>query len=574
MVVNWGDHLISIDEKKLKATGGYFEKEMPEMFTLDMVSGSRNSLNDPSSVLISASAAKAWFGNDIPVGNVFKIDQMQPVKVAGVYKDFPLNSILANLNFVASWDFWYHSNGDLKDMEDPWRPNFVSLFAQINENTSFEKVSARIKDAKLKNVNALLQKKKPAIFLEPLNKIHLYSEFKNGVNTGGAIRYVRLFGIIGVFVLLLACINFMNLSTARSEKRAKEVGIRKTIGSLRRQLVMQFFSESLLTVLFAFVLSLLIVWVSLPFFNLVANKEMSIQWSNPVFWLLSAAFIFITAFIAGSYPAFYLSSFRPVKVLKGTFKTGRLAALPRKVLVVVQFTVSVILIIGTLTVYRQIQYAKDRPVGYSRANLISITSGSGIHDHFNAINDELTQAGAIASFAESESPTTGIWNSTSGFSWPGKDPNLSTDFGVVSASYDYGKTINWEIKQGRGFSRDYATDSAAVLLNEAAVKFMNLKNPVNETITWWDKPLKVIGVIKNMVITSPYDEPKPVIYTLINYPGNVAIIRLNPSMSAAAAIKKIEPIFKKYDPDQPFEYKFVDDDYAKKFGDEERIGKL
>jgi ABC-type antimicrobial peptide transport system permease subunit len=339
-------------------------------------------------------------------------------------------------------------------------------------------------------------------------------------------------------------------------------------------LILQFFSESLLTVLFAFALSLIIVWLTLPFFNLVSNKQMNIQWNSPLFWLLSAGFIFITAFIAGSYPAFYLSSFRPVKVLKGTFKAGRFAAVPRKVLVVLQFTVSVILIIGTLTVYRQIQFAKDRPVGYSRANLVTFPSSQGIHDHFNAVKDELVQTGSISSFAESESPTTGIWNSTSGFSWPGKDPNLSTDFGVVTASFDYGKTINWEIKEGRGFSRDYATDSAAVILNEAAVKFMNLKDPVNQTITWWDKPLKVIGVIKNMVMVSPYNEPNPVIYTLLNYPGNISIVRLNPFVSAAAAIKKIEPIFKKYNPDQPFEYKFVDDDYAKKFGDEERIGKL
>ncbi|MGC4035862.1 MAG: ABC transporter permease [Chitinophagaceae bacterium] len=576
MAVNWGDHLIQINENKLKTTGGFFEKEMPEMFTLDMISGNRNSLNDPSSVLISESAAKAWFGNNNAVGKVFKIEQMQPVKVAGIYKDFPQNSVLANLQFVASWDFWYHANGELKDMEDPWRPNFITLFAQVNENADFEKVSVRIKDAKLKNVNAMLQKKKPAIFLEPLDKMHLYSEFKNGVNVGGAIKYVRLFGIIGVFVLLLACINFMNLSTARSEKRAKEVGIRKTIGSLRSQLITQFFSESLLTVLFAFALSLIIAWLSLPFFNLVANKQMSIQWNSPAFWLLSAAFILITALIAGSYPAFYLSSFRPVKVLKGTFKAGRLAAMPRKVLVVLQFTVSVILIIGTLTVYRQIQFAKDRPVGYSRANLISIPSGSGpgIHDHFNAVRDELLQTRSIASMAESESPTTGIWNSTSGFSWPGKDPNLSTDFGVVSASFDYGKTINWELNEGRDFSRDYSTDSSAAILNEAAVKFMNLKDPVNQTITWWDKPLKVIGVVKNMVIESPYSEARPVIYTILSYPGNLTILKLNPSTSAAAAMKNIEPVFKKYNPEQPFEYKFVDEDYAKKFGDEERIGKL
>jgi putative ABC transport system permease protein len=575
MAVNWGDHIVTIGDKKLKVTGGYFEKEMPDMFSLTMLAGKRNSLGDPTSVLLSASAAKAYFGNDNPINKIIKVDRMQPLKVAGVYEDFPQNSTFAKLAFIASWDFWYNSNGGLKDMEDPWRPNFTSLFVQLNDNADFSKVSARIKDAKLKKVNEQLQKKKPALFLQPMSKWHLYSEFKEGVNTGGAIKYVNMFAIIGIFVLLLACINFMNLSTAKSEKRAKEVGIRKTIGSLRKQLILQFFSESLLTAALAFALSILLAWLTLPFFNEVSNKQMIILWDNSFFWLTGIAFIIATAFIAGSYPAFYLSSFRPVKVLKGTFKAGRYAALPRKVLVVLQFTVSVALIIGTIIVYRQIQFAKDRPVGYSRANLISISTGdSSVHAHFDAVKDELFQTGTITSIAESESPATGIWNSTSGFSWPAKDPNLSTDFGVVSASYDYGKTIGWQIKEGRGFSKDFATDSSAVVLNEAAAHYMNLKHPVGETVTWWGKPLKVIGVIENMVMESPYDEAKPIIYTSLSYPGNLAIVKLNPDVSAKNALSKIEPVFKKFNPDQPFEYKFVDDEYAKKFGDEERIGEL
>jgi putative ABC transport system permease protein len=574
MAANWSEHLLTINDKKIKSTGGFFEKEMPDMFTIDMLQGSR-SLNDPSSVLISAAGAKAYFGDKDAMGQIIKVDQMQPLKVAGVYKDFPQNSTLASLNFIASWDFWYHSNNDLNDMEDPWRPNFITLFAQINDNADFEKVSAKIKDAKIKKINPQLQKKKPALFLQPMNKWHLYSEFKEGKNVGGAIRYVRMFGIIGLFVLLLACINFMNLSTARSEKRAKEVGIRKTVGSLRGQLIFQFFSESLLTVTFSFLLALFIAWLALPFFSQVADKKMQMPWSSPMFWLIGVAFVIITAIVAGSYPALYLSSFRPVKVLKGTFKAGRLAAIPRKVLVVLQFSVSVALIIGTIIVYQQIQYAKNRPVGYSRANLVTIqTSNAAIHDHFNAFKDELMQTGTVVSVAESESPTTGVWNSTSGFSWPGKDPNLSTDFGVVNGSFDYGKTIGWHIKEGRDFSRDYATDSAAVILNEAAVKYMNLKNPVGQTVTWWDQQLKVIGVIEDMVIESPYKEARALIYPLLTGQGNVLILKLNPSASATSALAKIGPIFKKYNTEDLFEYKFTDEEFARKFTDEERIGKL
>jgi putative ABC transport system permease protein len=574
MTEGWGDHTIIINEKKLKETGGYFEKEAPEMFSLKMLRGNRNALGDPSSVLISASSAKAYFGNDNPLNKIIKIDQDPPVKVSGVYEDFPLNSAFAGLNFIGAWDAFYKNN-DLKSMEDPWRPNFTTIFVELNDNVDFANASSRIRDAKLKRVNPQLAKKKPALFLQPMSKLHLYSEFKNGVNVGGAIQYVWMFGIIGVFVLLLACINFMNLSTARSEKRAKEVGIRKTVGSVRSQLIFQFFNESLLTVLFAFALSLLLVQLALPFFNLVANKQMSILWSNYVFWLIGIAFVVFTSIIAGSYPAFYLSSFKPVKVLKGTFKAGRFAAIPRKVLVVLQFTVSVTLIIGTIVVYQQIQFAKNRPVGYSRERLVSVPTGTpAIHNHFDAVKNDLMQTGMITSIAEAESPTTGIWNSTSGISWPGKDPNLSTDFGVVSASVDYGKTIGWKIKEGRDFSKDFASDTSAFILNEAAVHFMNLKNPVGSMLTWWDKKYTVIGVAENMVMRSPYDEVTPVIYSVLNYPGNIAILKIKPTASAKDALSKIEPIFKNFNPDQPFAYSFVDDDYAKKFTDEERISKL
>jgi putative ABC transport system permease protein len=574
MAVDWGEHLLNFKDKKLKETGVYFEKEAPEMLSLKMLQGSA-SLNDPASILLSASAAKAYFGDETPVNQLMKIDDLPVVKVTGVYKDFPRNSTFANLNFISTWDFLYNNADGIKNSEDPWRSNFTTLFVQLNDNADMNTVSAKIKDAKLKKVNPQLAKKKPALFLQPMSKWHLYSEFKNGINTGGAIQYVWMFSVIGLFVLLLACINFMNLSTARSERRAKEVGIRKTVGSLRKQLVIQFFSESLLTVVFAFVLSILLVQLTLPFFNEVAGKQMSVLWSNPFFWLLNIGFIIITALIAGSYPAFYLSSFRPIKVLKGTFKAGRFAAIPRKVLVVSQFTVSVTLIIGTIIVYRQIQFAKDRPVGYSRNNLINVYSmNSAIHDHLNAVKNELAKTGTVASFAESQSPTTGIWNGTSGFSWKEKDPNLSIDFGVVNASLDYGKTIGWKIKKGRDFSKDFATDSSALILNEAAVHFMALKNPVGERVTWWGKPYMVIGVIDDMIMESPYNEPRPVIYGLTNEPGNIAIIKLNPSVSVKDALTKIEPVFKQYNPDQTFEYKFVDDEYAGKFGNEERIGKL
>ncbi|HWB27244.1 MAG TPA: ABC transporter permease [Chitinophagaceae bacterium] len=574
MGVDMGDHMLAFNDKKLTKQGGFFEKEMPAIFTLQMVNGS-SKLTDPTTVLISASAAKGYFGNDDPLNKVLKIDNQFTVKVSGVYADFPRNSSFADLDFIATWDMYYNQPYGPKNMEDPWRPNFVTLYAQLNDHANIAGVNASIRDAKLKKVNPQLQKKKPALFIEPMSKWHLYAEYKNGVNTGGAIQYVWMFGIIGGFVLLLACINFMNLSTARSEKRAKEVGIRKTVGSLRSQLIFQFFNESLLTVLLAFALSVLLVQLALPFFNGVANKQMSIPWGNIYFWVLCAAFTLVTALLSGSYPALYLSSFRPVKVLKGTFKAGRLAAIPRKALVVLQFTISISLIVATVVVYNQVQFAKNRPVGYNRDGLVFVpVITDAVHKHFDAIKNDLLQSGTIAGITEAGSPTTGINGSTSGISWQGKDPNLSVDFNTSRASYDYGKTIGWTIKEGRDFSRDYPSDSAAVILNEAAVNFMQLKQPVGQNITWFGTPFKVVGVVDNMVMQSPYDDARPTVYSLDTSGGYAVLIKIKPGAVAATAVDKIGRTFKNFNPEQPFEYHFIDEEYAKKFSDEERVGKL
>ncbi len=401
------DELITLGHKKISEHGGYFEPGAPELFGVRMVRGSLNGLDGhPGSIFLSKSMAKAFFGDADPMGQNLQIDT-SVVKVTGVYEDFPRNSSFSELKFMATWGFFFNRAVWLRTIEDPWRPNFISTYVELADNADFDRVSTSIRDSKLKHINAHLAAKKPAVFLFPMRLWHLHAEFKNGVNVGGAIQYVWMFGTIGVFVLLLACINFMNLSTAQSEKRAREVGIRKTLGSLRRQLVIQFFSESVLTAFFSFVFCLVLVRLALPFFNEVADKQMDILWDRPPFWVAAVAFVLFTAFVAGSYPAVYLSSFRPVKVLKGTFKAGRLAIVPRKVLVVVQFTISVTLIIGTSIVYRQIQFAKDRPVGYTRAGLVTLPEMNGaIHNHWDAVKNELMRTGAIVGITESGSSMT------------------------------------------------------------------------------------------------------------------------------------------------------------------------
>ena len=294
-----------------------------------------------------------------------------------------------------------------------------------------------------------------------------------------------------------------------------------------------------------------------------------------MFWLVGVCFSLFTGVVAGSYPALYLSSFNPVQVLKGTFRVGRFASIPRKVLVVVQFTVSVTLIIGTLIVFNQIQFAKNRPIGYERNGLISIfLSTDDIHKHFETVRQELTASGAVAEMAESGSPTTQTWNTNGGFEWKGKDPALAVDFPNNGVTHEYGKTIGWQFKEGRDFARDHATDSLTFVINEAAVKFLGFKNPIGEELKWNNKPYTIIGVIKDMVVESPYEPARASLFHISKDESSVILIKLNPASSSREALGKIESMFKKYSPDAPFEYKFVDEEYARKFGDEERIGKL
>nr|WP_067055880.1 ABC transporter permease [Mucilaginibacter sp. L294] len=572
------DHIVAFGDKKLTQTGSFMQPEVTEMLTLKMLKGTRDGLKDPSSILLSQKVATALFGSDDAMNKTIKLDNKQLVKVTGVYEDLPRNSTFYELNIILPWDLYPVSQSWIKRASTQWGNNSFQIFAQLNDKADINKVNARIKGLKEKNI-ALAGDKvgasfKPVVFLHPMERWHLYSEFKDGINTGGAIQFVWLFGIIGVFVLLLACINFMNLSTARSEKRAKEVGIRKTVGSLRSQLIGQFFSESLMVTAFAFIFSIVLVLLILPWFNQVAGKTVGILWANPFFWILGLGFALFTGVVAGSYPAFYLSSFQPVKVLKGTFKAGRYAALPRKILVVLQFFVSATLIICTIIVFRQVQFTKNRPVGYDRTGLVQISLKSeDIHKSFAAVRNDLLQSGAIVEMAESNSPITSVNSNNSGLNWRGKAPDLQDDFGTIYITPEFGKVVNWKVVEGRDFSRAYVSDTTSMILNESAAKFMNFKHAVGEMIDWGRK-YKVVGVIKDMVMSSPYEPVKPSIFVLSNDAEGMIDIRLDPKKSTHDAMAKIEAVFKQYDPGSPFEYKFTDDEYAKKFDNEERVGKL
>ena len=562
-----GNHLFTFGETTVTASAMYAQQELPAMFGFQMLNGTLAAAKDPSTVLIDQSLATSLFGKTDPVGKTIKADNEVEFRVGGVYATLPRNTSFYGLQVVMPW---YNKNNSYHYTNTDWQDHNGRLYVELAPNVTAEQATARIHLLPTPHIKDWREES----MVYPIDQAHLYDKFTKNKPDGGRIRFVWLFGIIGAFVLLLACINFMNLSTARSEKRAKEVGIRKTIGSLKNQLIAQFLSESILVAVIAFFLSLLLVEVSLPFFNQLSAKDMHLPLTSPIFWLISLVFALLTGVLAGSYPAFYLSNFRPVQVLKGSFRAGRYSGLPRQILVVFQFTVSLTLIIGTIIVFRQVLYTRDRPTGYSRDGLFTVDMNTpDLNKHYEALRAELLEKNLVANVASSNMTPTGFFNGN-GMDWRGKRPDQNTVmFRNVNITPEYGRTIGWTMLQGRDMSREYPTDSSAIILNAAAVKAIGIKNPVGETVKFFDKKYTVIGVCANMVNNSPYDTIEPAIFLGGGYTG-VIIARIRPGLTTSDALAGIEKVFKKYNPSSPFFYKFVDEAYAAKFEAEQRIGNL
>jgi ABC-type antimicrobial peptide transport system permease subunit len=567
-------------ETNISRSGNYIQPEGLKIFTPKILKGIENGLDERNSIMLSASAAKAIFGDVDPLGKIIEVNSVDNMTVTAIYEDFPVNTTLDRVDYLMTWDYYVSIRTWVRNAIDNWGNNSFQMFVEIADNTTMEGVSQKILDSK-KNANEDTAEFNPQIFLLPMNDWHLRSNFDNGVQAGGRIENVWLFSIIGAFVLLLACINFMNLSTARSEKRAMEVGIRKAIGSNRKQLIYQFLSESLLVVLFAYVIAILLILVSLNGFNTLASKAIEFPWTNIQFWGFSLVFILFTALIAGSYPALYLSSFRPIKVLKGTFKAGRYAAIPRKVLVVTQFTVSVALIIGTLVVMSQIQFSKDRPAGYDKGGLVQIPLFSeDFAGKSDFMRNQFIASGGAIEVSTSSSPTTAVWSNRGGYTWEGKSEDFQEDFAWTEVSYEYVKTLGMKVVEGRDFSREFATDSTAVLINKTAVEYMGLTNPVGKFIRDTDEedpdpPMQIIGVVEDVVTQSPYEPVKQQLYVFDRDEyANYYNVRLNPDKTVAANLEIIEATFKEHFPNIPYSFEFIDEEYARKFAAEERVASL
>jgi putative ABC transport system permease protein len=505
------------------------------------------------------------------------MDNTVDLKVTAVVTKQPKNASY-QFDYLIPWDLQMKIYPYIKNGATQWGNNSFQVFAQLKEGVNPDKTNTQIKNIVLKHLpddKTMQNTVKAEVFIFPMAKWRLYNEFTDGVNTGGFVKYVRLFGVFGLIILLIACINFMNLSTARSEKRAKEVGVRKAMGSDRVQLIGQFLSESLVISFIALGLALIMVELVLPAFNTLTEKDVSLQLANPIFWGIMLIFTIITGLLAGSYPALYLSSFNPVRVLKGTIRLGKNASTPRQVLVVTQFTFSIALMIGTVIIYQQIQHGKNRPIGYDNKGLLSVFSSTELIKNFDPLRNELLASGAVSSICKSSSPPYQIWSNNAGWQWKGSRPeDKSVIFSTVAVSYDYIKTMGIKLKAGRDFSSDYVSDSSGVILNEAAVKRMGLKEPIGELLKWDVSDMKVIGVVPNMQMESPFQEAQPLTIVFNKDWVNCLCVRLNPNVSASEAIKKMNVIFDKYNPGFPFEYQFTDEQYAKKFNYLELIGNL
>ncbi|MEO6316096.1 MAG: ABC transporter permease [Chitinophagaceae bacterium] len=565
-------HGLMVGDKKFYLTGGIVGGDFLKMFQYPMLLGNAQSaMQEPYSIVLTESTAKSLFGNENPMDKMVRFENKNNLKVTGVLKDLPGNSSL-QFNYLVPFSYLDQTEPGIKEKRTgTFGNNSYSIFVSLKPNLTLAQAARKIRDiehVEKENFNAI----NSFVTLQPLQRWHLYSNYINGKDTPGFLEYVRIFSIVGILVLLIACINFINLATARSEKRAKEVGVRKAIGSQKKDLILQFLIESFLITLIASVFAILLVRLSLPAFNALTGSDIKIPFSNPVFLLIILACVFITALLAGSRPAFYLSSFEPVKVLKGNMHAGRAATLPRKILVVLQFSCSIALIISTVIIYQQIKYAKNRPAGYNLNRLLVTDMNSDLEKNYSALKNELIEKGIADQVTTATSPATDVWWHSGVNEWVGKNPGENIEMGTILVTEDYFKTLGMQMREGNDFKD--AHDTTVVIFNETAIRMMRIKQPINQLISWGDRQYKIAGVVKDALMVTPFSAADPTMFLIDQGPRGNLMYRLSPRIKTQDAVAQLTAIFNKYNPAYPYKYTFSDENYANKFKQEVLIGKL
>jgi len=558
------------NNKVNKMAGLYAGADFFSMFSYPLLQGTAQSaLNSPGGLAISKKMAENFFGSaEKAIGQLIRFENKDELKVTAVFENIPTNSS-QQFDFLRTWhDFvkennWVHNWGNT----DP------STFVQLRRNADALKVESKIKDF----IDRYRQKDnsfRAELALQPYPEKYLHYSFKNGYVDGGRIEYVNLFMIVAVFILLIACINFMNLATAQSAKRAKEVGLRKVVGAARSSLVKQFIGEALLLTLFSVVLAIVLSATLLPAFNNLTGKQLSIPFTQPLFWLSIIALMIITGFVAGSYPALFLSSLNPAKVLKSGLKFGAGNIFLRKGLVVFQFTLSIILIVGMIVTYRQMNYIQGKNLGYDRDNLLYIPIEGELANKYTLFKQQASEIPGILDISKMRNSPTVIEHHTGSISWPGKDPNLTVSFADGVVGYDFVKTMKLQLKEGRDFSKEFGTDSISYMLNETAVNKIGFINPIGETVTWGNHPGKIIGVLKDFHFSSMHQSIEPLILRLDeNWSWGTILVRVKAGKTREV-LAGIEKLCSAMNPKFPFTYQFSDSEFSKLYKSEAIVSRL
>jgi len=559
------EFLFTKEEKSLKENGMYARPDLFHILSIPLIQGNRDELlSNPQSVVISRELARRYFGDENPIGESITINGEELHTITGVFRKLPENSSI-RFDFVLPFEDWLKEN----EWATEWGNNGPRTIARLHAGVDVEALNAKINDfIKERNEDSNVD-----LFVYPYADLHLYGQFENGVVVGGRIDYVRLFSIVAIFILLIACINFMNLSTAKATKRAKEVGIRKSIGASKGSLIGQFIGESMIITFFSLLLSILLVEMSLPVFNNLTDKAIDVTYSEPALLLTFLGTALFTGLVAGSYPAFYISSFEAVKTLKGSLKSSGGEAFARKGLVVFQFTLSVVLIICTIVVYKQIQYTQTKNLGYEKENLIYFTVEGDISDNWDSFRREASQVQGVTNISRSGATFLGRNSNTSGLEWPGKDQETRVLFENVSSDYGLIETLGFQLVAGRTHSRDFGADTARIVINQRAADIMGMEDPVGEIITLWDNETEIIGLVEDFNFQSLRQEIEPLFFRLA--PNNTwrAFVRVR-STDIQNTIAGIQDVYKKFNPAYPFDYNFMDEQYAALYRSEQRIGDL
>ncbi|MGN6292605.1 MAG: ABC transporter permease [Chitinophagaceae bacterium] len=571
--LSWAmDELVVVDNKSIKENGIYADPSIASMFSLNFKYGKATDvLNEPQSVIISETLANKFFGKEDPVGKTLKMNGKSAYSVdglytiTGVFADLPANCSY-HFQWVSPYETWENANPWAK----PWSNNMAETIVQLNSPADASAINKKL----INYLGTKIEGSKNQCFLFSMNDWNLRDQFENGVQTGGKIKYVRLFSSIAIIILLIACINFMNLATARSEQRAKEVGVLKVMGAGRSRLIGKFIGESIFMSFIAVVLAIVMLYLLMPAYNSLVQKELTPDLSDPSHVTALLAITLVTGLVAGSYPAFFLSSFNPVKVLKGMrIKNSKAVIFIRKGLVITQFSASVILIICTVIIYLQIQFIKNRDIGYNKSGLVYMDLQGAMKDHFSVIKNELIATGYVENAATSLHDALHVYSYGSGFSWTGKEPNLKVPIHSNVVSPEYISTMNLKLASGRDFYEGNV-DSGSVVINESMAKLMATEGKVGNILNVGKNSLRIVGVIKDFIFNDIYGSGSPLVLICGNYSATVMALRFKQNVNLTQALAKTEAVMRKENPGYPFEYKFADEDFNKMFTSETLIGKL